>query len=240
MGVIFGTMSDVRIFCHFSEVSIFNLFSLYFVLVDWLTTDTLLFGFIRLIHYSRLSHHTVILICSTDSLDWFTTVRLYFVLFNGFTIVMLLGSCFILFCWTGSLYCHASWSQHSLSVRWAMFWDRWSAGDQYLHSSFVLWICWFHYITLSISIYYWHILWQSVFLMSKQGSKFYEWAEWLENPATKPTTGWLGPWSAFPYFGLCLVGLDFGWSGHSSAPESADFGLHQRAWMLVHTSGSSL
>jgi hypothetical protein len=37
-----------------------------------------------------------------------------------------------------------------------------------------------------------------------------------------------------------LVGLDFGWSGHFSAPESADFGLHQRAWMLVHTSGSSL
>jgi hypothetical protein len=63
--------------------------------------------------------------------------------------------------------------------------------------------------------------------------------DWKILPQNLPLVGWdLG--LHFPYFGLCLVGLDFGWSGHFSAPESADFGLHQRAWMLVHTSGSSL
>lgn len=53
--------------------------------------------------------------------------------------------------------------------------------------------------------------------------------DWKILPQNLPLVGWdLG--LHFPYFGLCLVGLDFGWSGHLSALES----------VLVHTSGSSL
>ncbi len=127
-----------------------------------------------------------------------------------------------------------------------MFWDMWSAGEPYLHSSFVLWISWIHYITLSISIYYWHIYYDSEGFCSwtSKDQNSMEWALWLKNLTTKPTTGWFWPWSVFTIFWSVLgwFGLWLVWTlvcnrecRFWSAPETMDVGLHQWGQFMVHT-----
>jgi hypothetical protein len=97
------------------------------------------------------------------------------------------------------------------------------------------------FMNLFISLYYtFHInilltyYDNQFFFMNKQGSKFYEWAEWLENPTTKPTTGWLGPWSAFSIFWSVL-----GWFGlwlvWTFVCTRECVGPHQWEQFVVHT-----